>query len=165
MSDVAPPPTTPEPGDSPVPSTPRPRGPRLGRDLELLRGLAADPSGEGVGVVRLATLVGRDKSQVSRSLRALVDTGLVERDPTTGRYRLGLEIYALAAATAERRLLAMAPDILRHLAAELDETVHLCTLHGVEVLTLRSESPPARATAWGAWEGETAPAHATSAGR
>ncbi len=162
---MVPRPATPE--DEPATPGPssRPRGPRLGRELELLRGLASDASGDGLGVVRLAALVGRDKSQVSRSLRALVDTGLVERDPATGRYRLGLEVYALAAATAERRLLATAPDILRRLAAELDETVHLCTLHGVEVLTLRSESPPARATAWGAWEGETAPAHATSAGR
>jgi DNA-binding IclR family transcriptional regulator len=143
----------------------RPRAVRLTKDLDLLRGLAADPTGEGLGVVRLATQIGRDKSQVSRSLRALVDTGLVERDAVTGRYHLGLELYALAAATAQRRLLAIAPDVLRHLAGEVDETVHLCTLHGIDVLTLRSESPPTRATAWGAWEGETAPAHATSAGR
>lgn len=143
----------------------RSRALRLTKDLDLLRGLAADSTGEGLGVVRLATQIGRDKSQVSRSLRALVETGLVERDPATGRYHLGLELYALAAATAERRLLSVAPDVLRHLAGELDETVHLCTLHGIDVLTLRSESPPARATAWGAWEGETAPAHATSAGR
>lgn len=143
----------------------RSRALRLTKDLDLLRGLAADSTGEGLGVVRLATQIGRDKSQVSRSLRALVETGLVERDPTTGRYHLGLELYALAAATAERRLLSVAPDVLRNLAGTLDETVHLCTLHGIDVLTLRSESPPARATAWGAWEGETAPAHATSAGR
>lgn len=143
----------------------RSRALRLTKDLDLLRGLAADSTGEGLGVVRLATQIGRDKSQVSRSLRALVETGLVERDPDTGRYHLGLELYALAAATAERRLLSVAPDVLRHLAGELDETVHLCTMHGIDVLTLRSESPPARATAWGAWEGETAPAHATSAGR
>ncbi|CAB4907067.1 unannotated protein [freshwater metagenome] len=143
----------------------RSRALRLTKDLDLLRGLAADVTGEGLGVVRLATQIGRDKSQVSRSLRALVETGLVERDPVTGRYHLGLELYALAASTAQRRLLSVSPDVLRHLAGELDETVHLCTLHGVDVLTLRSESPPARATAWGAWEGETAPAHATSAGR
>lgn len=147
------------------PSDRKPRALRLTKDLDLLRGLAADATGEGLGVVRLATQIGRDKSQVSRSLRALVETGLVERDPATGRYRLGLELYALAAATAQRRLLAIAPEVLRHLASDLDETVHLCTLHGIDVLTLRSESPPARATAWGAWEGETAPAHATSAGR
>lgn len=143
----------------------RSRALRLTKDLDLLRGLAADSTGEGLGVVRLATQIGRDKSQVSRSLRALVETGLVERDAATGRYHLGLELYALAAATAQHRLLSVAPDVLRHLAGELDETVHLCTLHGIDVLTLRSESPPARATAWGAWEGETVPAHATSAGR
>ncbi len=154
-----------ESASAPAPAGRRPRAVRLTKDLDLLRGLAADPTGEGLGVVRLATQIGRDKSQVSRSLRALVDTGLVERDPATGRYHLGLELYALAAATAQRRLLSVAPDVLRHLAGELDETVHLCTLHGIDVLTLRSESPPTRATAWGAWEGETAPAHATSAGR
>lgn len=154
----------PPPGAEPATAR-RSRALRLTKDLDLLRGLAADATGEGLGVVRLATQIGRDKSQVSRSLRALVETGLVERDPSTGRYHLGLELYALAASTAERRLLSVAPDVLRNLAGTLDETVHLCTLHGIDVLTLRSESPPARATAWGAWEGETAPAHATSAGR
>lgn len=161
-------PADPAPEDAPegnATAARRSRALRLTKDLDLLRGLAADRTGEGLGVVRLATQIGRDKSQVSRSLRALVETGLVERDPMTGRYHLGLELYALAAATAERRLLSVAPDVLRHLAGKLDETVHLCTLHGIDVLTLRSESPPARATAWGAWEGEAAPAHATSAGR
>ncbi|WP_320671426.1 IclR family transcriptional regulator [Patulibacter defluvii] len=155
----------PDPLSTPTAAGRAPRALRLTRDLDLLRGLASDPSDEGIGVVRLANLIGREKSQVSRSLRALVEAGLVERDPASGRFRLGLELYALAAATAQRRLLAVAPEVLRHVAADLDETVHLCALHGTDVLTLRSESPPARATAWGAWEGETAPAHATSAGR
>src|ERR671937_1288542 len=55
----------------------------LRRDLELLWGLASDDarSRGGLGVVRLADLVQRDKSQVSRALRALEEVGLVERHP------------------------------------------------------------------------------------
>src|ERR1700712_2407901 len=48
------------------PSDRKPRALRLTKDLDLLRGLAADATGEGLGVVRLATQIGRDKSQVSR---------------------------------------------------------------------------------------------------
>lgn len=155
--------------DAPAHEPPHPernaRALRLTRDLDLLRGLASEPSDDGVGVVQLATMIGRDKSQVSRSLRALVETGLVERDATTGRYQLGIELYALAAATAQRRLLTAVPEELRRLAAETGETAHVCTLYGTAVVILRSESPPNRATAWGTWEGATTPAHATSSGR
>jgi predicted transcriptional regulator len=50
----------------------------LSRDLELLRALADADSGHGV--VELAVRIGREKSQVSRALRAPQEVGLVERD-------------------------------------------------------------------------------------
>jgi DNA-binding IclR family transcriptional regulator len=140
---------------------------RVVRDVEILRGVADMSDGEasGVGVVALAAALGRDKSQVSRALRALRAVGLVERDVTSGEYRLGLEVYALAARTARSRLLRVAPLVLRPLASELDETVHLCALHGRDVLTLRSHAPATHSFRASGWEGRVVPAHATSAGR
>jgi IclR family transcriptional regulator, KDG regulon repressor len=138
---------------------------RIERDLDLLRGLATEDGRDGgLGVVELAARLGRDKSQVSRALRALAAVGLVEREPD-GRFRLGPELYALAARTASARLHRVAAHTLRALAAELEETVHLCALSGLEVLTLRSVAPPTHAFRASGWEGRTVPAHSTSAGR
>ena len=137
---------------------------RIHRDLEVLRGLASADE-HGLGVVQLAELLERDKSQISRALRALEEAGLVERDDDSRRYHLGVELYALAARSAQTRLLRAAPFVMRPLAAELDETIHLCSLHGRDVLTLRSIAPPTHAFRASGWEGRAAPAFATSAGR
>lgn len=139
----------------------------LSRDLALLQGLASEEARAhgGIGVVRLAAIVKRDKSQVSRALRALERNGLVERDPRTREYRLGWEIYALAARVADRRLLQEAQPILQGVADRLGETTHLCVLSGVGVLTLISVSPPNHAFRATGWEGRRVPAHLTSAGR
>lgn len=137
----------------------------IARDLEILRGVADASDSGGIGVVALAAVLGRDKSQVSRALRTLTAAGLLERDPDSARYHLGLELYGLAARTAESRLWRCAPAVLRSLALELDETVHLCTLHGRDVLTLRSQAPPTHTFRATGWEGRIVPAYATSAGR
>ncbi len=134
------------------------------RDLELLEVLAAnDLVHGGLGTVRIAQLVKRDKGQVSRSLRALEHEHLVERDPMSRAYRLGWRVYALAARSSAGRLLQVAPTVIRELVAELDETVHLCTLQGLDVLTVLSFSPLSESRA--GWEGRCVPAACTSAGR
>src|SRR5687767_552426 len=56
--------------------------------LELLAG-AEDQDDAGLGVVDAARRLGVDKSQASRTLRALAEHGLAERDPATRAYRLG----------------------------------------------------------------------------
>ena len=65
--------------------------------------------------MRLAELVGSDKSQTSRTLATLAEGGLVERDPDTLAYRIGWQVFALAARAGEPRLLAAAPRLLRGL--------------------------------------------------
>ncbi len=138
--------------------------PGLVRDLELLEVLGAnDAAYGGLGTVRIAQLVNRDKGQVSRSLRALEHEHLVERDPMTREYRLGWRVYALAARSSAGRLLQVAPTVIRELVAELDETVHLCTLQGLDVLTVLSFSPLRESRV--GWEGRCVPAACTSAGR
>ncbi|WP_370971515.1 IclR family transcriptional regulator [Amycolatopsis sp. cg9] len=143
----------------------RHQGHGLRRDLDLLEALAspeAQRAGE-LGVVRLAQLTGREKSQVSRALKALAEEGVVERDPDTLGYRLGWRLFSLVARTVEDRLVRTAEPVLRELSAELEETSHLCVLRDQEVLTLLSVSGHSfRAHDW---EGRGVPAHCTSAGR
>ena len=136
----------------------------LRRDLEILDLLADPQVRTGLGVSRIAEVLGREKSQISRALKALEAEGMVERDQQTLEYRFGWRIYAFAARTLESRLVVTAAPYLRRLVAALNETTHLCVLRGSAVLTLLSVSPSHAFRALG-WEGVSVPAPLTSAGR
>ena len=137
-------------------------GSGLRRGLLALDALAQDDG--GLGVVDVARRLGIDKSQASRTLRALADHGLAERDPDTRAYRLGPRVFAYAALVSERRLLRAAPSVLDGLVRELGERAHLSVLDGTDVLTLLSHSPP-HAVQTAGWTGRTVPAYCTAAGR
>jgi IclR family transcriptional regulator, KDG regulon repressor len=138
----------------------------LRRGLAILFVLGGDEAvgRGGLGVTRIAELVGGEKSQVSRALKVLAEHGLVEREPDTLAYRLSRRLFALAARAADERLLDEARPVLRRLVDELEERAHLSVLQGADVLTLRSESPPHAVQAAG-WVGRIVPVHCTSAGR
>jgi IclR family KDG regulon transcriptional repressor len=138
----------------------------LRKELAILIVLGREEAVEngGLGVVRIAELIGREKSQVSRALRTLAESGLVDRDPSTLHYRLGWRFFALAARAGEQRLLSVVPPLLERLMKELGETAHLSVLQGTEVLTVLSNSPPHAVTAVG-WSGRTVPVYCTSSGR
>src|SRR5262249_61330441 len=70
-------------------------------------------SGDGLGVVQIARLVGREKTQVSRTLKTLAEAGLVSRDPDTLRYRLGWRVFSLGATPASQQLPRPTPPRLR----------------------------------------------------
>src|SRR5215210_155054 len=97
---------------------------RLERMIDILTALGEPDSTRngGLGVVRIAELVGREKSQVSRALRTLAQSGLVERDAATREYRLGWRLFALAARVADQRLMGLGPPVLHGLVGVLGET-------------------------------------------
>ncbi len=138
----------------------------LRRDLEVLEALGTDEAqvNGGLGVVRLAEIVGRDKGQVSRTLATLAEAGLVARDPVSLSYSLGSRLYALAALTAESRLVRESARYLRRVVAATHETTHLCVLRGGSVLTLASELSEHAFRGLG-WEGVSTAAWRTSSGR
>lgn len=111
--------------------------------MEVLRELASEEClrRSGLGVVRIAERLGREKSQVSRALRALEAEGLVERDPRTRTYQLGWGLYTLAARGVETRLVRAASAHLYRLADEQRADIRLCVLIGGQVLTLLSVPP------------------------
>ena len=119
---------------------------RLERMIDILTALGEPESTRdgGLGVVRIAQLVGREKSQVSRALRTLDQAGLVERDEASREYRLGWRLFTLAARGADQRLLALAPPVLHDLVAALGETAHLSVRDGDAVVTLLTEASPSR---------------------
>ncbi|WP_371330368.1 IclR family transcriptional regulator [Streptomyces sp. TP-A0356] len=141
------------------------RGHGLRRDIDLLEALASDEAQRagGLGVVRLAQLVGREKTQISRALKVLAAEGIVERDPDTLEYRLGWRLFSLVARTSESRLVRVAEPVMHALSADLEETSHLCVLSDRKVLTLLSVS--GHSFRVHGWEGRGVPAWQTSAGR
>ena len=94
------------------------------------------------GVTELARELDLSTSSTHRLLRTLAEEHLVEQDPATGRYRLGLAVYDLVAATTEFDLThAVLPPmtVLRH---RTGETVQCGVLDGREVVYVeRLESP------------------------
>lgn len=108
--------------------------------MEVLRELASQECLRrgGLGVVRIAVRLGREKSQVSRALRSLHGEGLVQRDPRTRTYQLGWGLYTLAARGIETRLVRAADAHLHRLADLQRADIRLCVLIGGQVLTLIS---------------------------
>jgi IclR family KDG regulon transcriptional repressor len=132
----------------------------LSRGLTILLALEG---GAELGVTRIAELVNREKSQVSRMLKVLADHGFVDRDPETLAYRLGWRLFALAAVAGDQRLTAAASPCLRELVRAFEESAHLSVLQAGGVLTVLSESPPQAVQAVN-WVGRVVPAAGTSAG-
>jgi len=130
----------------------------------LVLGSDAAIAEEGLGVTRIAALTGHEKSQVSRTLAALTEYGLVQRSSGARGYRLGWECFTLAARAGEPRLIEAARIALAQLVHEAGEAAHLSALRGVDVLTLLTQ-PPSHAIAAQGWVGRTVPAHCTSSGR
>ncbi len=138
----------------------------LRRGVSIIFALGGEEAlrGHGLGMTRVAEIVGREKSQVSRTLKTLVDCGALERDAQTLHYRLSWQLFALAARGGDRRLAEVAAPLLERLVGRLGETAHLSVRQGAEVLTVASRAPDRVVLAVG-WVGRTTPAYCTSAGR
>lgn len=118
----------------------------------------------GAGVVRIATMVGREKTQVSRALSTLADAGFVERDDVTRAYRLGWKLHFLAARTLERRLSTIASPLLRQLTLRTGASSHLFILRGCFTTAICSQAAGSAEQSW-QWLDRRVPAPVTSPGR
>lgn len=136
------------------------------RVIDILIALGEDENAQrrGIGVVELAREVGREKTQVSRTLKTLAESGLIDRDPDTHGYRLGWRFFAFAARAGEEQLLAAAPPIMRGLVQTTGERVHLTVLQHGHALTLLSETP-SRSVQTASLVSRAVPLHSTSCGR
>lgn len=124
----------------------------------------ADSPPEGLGVVRVAEVLGRDKATVSRAMATLAEAGLLSRDEDSRLYRIGPKIFALASLSSEASLVREARPFLRRVARHARETAHLSVLRGGSVLTLISELSPNEVRTV-SWEGRTSDPLRTPSGR
>ncbi len=118
-----------------------------------------------LGVTEIAERVGLHKSTVHRFMVNLDAAGLVERNPRSGRYRLGLHIFELGGLVMQRmNLWDEALPFLEGLVRDTGETGHLAVLEGGEAIYIeRVEARrPLRVPSA---IGRGYPAHATNLGK
>jgi IclR family acetate operon transcriptional repressor len=146
----------------------RPRQPSSGRIEASQRAVAildalAD-AGEA-GTNELGRLTGLPASTVSRQLGTLAAAGLVEQDPDSGRYRLGIKVVRLANAVLARL------DVRQVARPHLEELVRItgetATLHipGEQDAVTVDVVPSAHFIQHVAQLGRPSIAHASSAGK
>jgi DNA-binding IclR family transcriptional regulator len=88
-----------------------------------------------IGVSTLARKLGVAKSTVHRLAVTLVSEGMLEQNPESGRYRLGIALFSLGALVRRRmNLSSEARQDLFALRNITQETVHLAILDGAEIM-------------------------------
>jgi DNA-binding IclR family transcriptional regulator len=131
------------------------------RAAELLDALAA-ASGP-LTAPALADRCGLNRSTAWRILATLEQHGLVEREPETNRYGLGIAVLRLAAAAGHQPLVRLARPLLERLAASSGETVNLAVARRLELVYAdQVQAPHVMAPDW---LGHRVPLHATSTGK
>jgi len=118
-----------------------------------------------LGVTEIAAQLGLHKSTVHRFLVNLEAGGLVERNPRSSRYRLGLRIFELGGLVLQQmNLWDEALPFLEGLVHESGETGHLAVLDGGEAIYIEKVEAR-RALRIPSAIGRGYPAHATSLGK
>ena len=118
-----------------------------------------------IGVTELSRRLGIGKSTAHRLLHTLAEERLLERDPTTGAYRLGLAIYELGNAVSMHTDLHEAcTPVLDDLRNATRETVQVAVLDGREVVYVERRESPHTLRLFGRI-GHRNAAHCTSTGK
>lgn len=104
---------------------------------------AFSPQRPVVGVSEIARQVNLHKSTVSRILSTLEQEALVERDPASGRFRLGLGVIALAGPLlGDLDVRRVALPALENLVTRTQETAALMVWSGEEAVSVEQVSSP-----------------------
>ena len=144
-------------------STGIPRTQSLTRATRLLQAIAERPGGSSAS--ELARATGQPRSTVSRSLRTLADSGLVD-ETQDGTWLLGFELIRLArAADPNRRLVEVARPELERLRDLAGESALLAVPRGQTGMEILLQLDPERHVGVANWVGTDVPLHASSAGK
>lgn len=118
-----------------------------------------------LGVTEVARRVGLGKSTTHRLLHTLAHERLLDQDPETGAYRLGLAMYELGiSVTAGMDLHHAATPVIEQLRAMTRETIQVAVLDGREAVYVERRESPQALRIFGR-VGHRVPAHCTSSGK
>ena len=122
-----------------VAETNKPASQTVDRAVLLLRLVAGAPAG-GVRLANLAAESALDRATAFRLLQSLLANRLVEQDAATKRYTLGLDVFTMAAAAANRfDMAAIARTALRELSAATGDTAVLCLRSSLSLVCMDVE--------------------------
>jgi len=134
----------------------------VGKAVSLLELFTLDEP--EIGLSELARKAGLDKATARRLLMALAAHRLIEQEPQSRRYRLGAGLSRLARIRdAHFPLVRVAAPVLRDLALETGETVHLSEFSAGALLTVHVELST-RANRVNVDVGQILPLHGTASG-
>lgn len=151
------------PGSSLRPVSGRYRIQAVERAVAILNAFSSDE--HELGVTEIANRLGLHKSTVHRFMVNLDAAGMIERNPRTGRYRLGMRIFELGGLVKQRmNLWDEALPFLESLVRDTGETGHLAVLDGGEAIYIERVEAR-RALRVPSAIGRGYPAHATNLGK
>lgn len=123
--------------------TPKYTAPALEKGLDILEHLSQ--SDAGLTQAEIARVLGRSVSEIFRMLVVLQDRGYIAFDPGSDRYVLTTLMFEIAHRTPLiRRLTSAAAPLMRDLAQQINQSVHLAILAEDAVLIVGQVDPPAR---------------------
>jgi DNA-binding IclR family transcriptional regulator len=106
------------------------------RTVALLR-LLATPDGRGLRLKDIADAASLPRPTVHRMLASLIAEGMVERDAGAKAYRLGLDLFALAARAGNpMNLRELCRPALLRLTGSLGETIFLLVRNGFDAVCI-----------------------------
>jgi DNA-binding IclR family transcriptional regulator len=118
-----------------------------------------------LGITELSAMVELNQSTVHHLVRSLLRSGLIEQDPISRKYRLGLRLIELAGTMLHSRNLAqLIQPYLHHVADVLAETSYLGVMHEGDVINVEQVCGPHMIQYVG-WQGRRTPFHCTSSGK
>lgn len=135
----------------------------LDRALALLEVLSHQ--GPDLTLAQLSEMLKLHKSTAHRLIMVLERHRLIEKNSTTGKYRLGLKLFELGTkAIGQLDLRERAKPFLERVVLETGETAHLCVYDDGEVVYL-DKIEPARSVRLTSSVGRRNPAYCTAVGK
>lgn len=135
----------------------------LDRGLQILEVLAFTK--RPMGVTELSEWLDADKASIYRTLATLESHSLVEQDPETKKYSLGLKLIELSGVLlSQLELRVRAKPFLKELCERTNESAHLTTFVNNSIVYIDREESTGRITIK-AEIGVEAPFHCTATGK
>jgi len=133
------------------------------RALAMLEAVAEEPN--GLSNAEISRKLGMPKSSASYILRTLEKQAYLNRDVSTGRYRVGLKVLSLSrGALSGLDVREVALPIMRHLMHKTSLTCHLAILDGPDAVYIEKVEAEGFIR-MDTWVGRRMRVHATSVGK
>jgi DNA-binding IclR family transcriptional regulator len=133
------------------------------RAIAILKALSLDK--QELGVTELSRQLSLHKSTTSRLLASLQREGLVEENPVTRKYRLGMGLATLGGLVLQRLdVTQVARPLMEALADTTRETVTLVVKDRDEAVNI-AQVPSPQTVKHIEWVGRRSPLHCTAAGK